>query len=112
MPKCKSCQECIAVTTGKACCSNNYIYIYSAHLASVKFEQSLYHGSLMTTYVTLLDWLVKHSLVHWYQQSETVHHVPKCVKCHKDIVMIIWAQCFHDYKNITFVRLEHSLRRG
>ena len=39
-------------------------------------------------YITLLALLVEHSLVHWYQQCVTVHHVPKCMSCHKAIVVI------------------------
>ena len=36
-------------------------------------------------------------LVHWYQQCVTVHHVPKCMSCHKTIVVITGrAHCFHD----------------
>ena len=51
-----------------------------------------------TTYITLLALLVEHSLVHWYQQCVTVHHVPKCMSCHKAIVVITGrAHCFHDY---------------
>ena len=46
--------------------------------------------------------LVKHSLVHWYQQCTTVHHVPKCMSCHKAIMMITGrAHCFDDYIYIT-----------
>ena len=41
--------------------------------------------------------LVEHSLVHWYQQCVTIHHVPKCMSCHKAIVVITGrAYCFHD----------------
>ena len=30
--------------------------------------------------------------------AQTVHHVPKCMSCHKVIVVITgWAHCFHDY---------------
>ena len=30
--------------------------------------------------------------------ASTVHHVPKCMSCHKAIVVIIGrAHCFHDY---------------
>ena len=47
------------------------------HLASVRFEHSVCRGSLVTTNITLLALLVEHSLVHWYQQCGTVHHVPK-----------------------------------
>ena len=54
----------------------------------MRFEHSVCHGSLMTTYITLLALLVEQSLVHWYQQCVTVHHVPKCISCHKAIVVI------------------------
>ena len=47
---------------------------------------------------TLFAWLVEHSLVHWYQQCLTLHHVPKCMNCHKVIGVITGrAHCFHDY---------------
>ena len=58
------------------------------HLATVRSENSTYRGSLMTTYFTLGSWLAKHSLVHWYQQRVTVHHIPTCMSCHK-ITMVI-----------------------
>ena len=33
----------------------------------------------------------------WYDQCVTVHHVPKCVSCHKAIVVITGSvHCFHD----------------
>ena len=63
-------------------------YIYYAHLAFVRFEHTVCCGSLMTTYIMLLAQLFEHSLVHWYQQCVTVHHVPKCMSCHKVIVVI------------------------
>ena len=44
--------------------------------------------------------------IHWYQQCVTVHHVLKCMSCHKAIVVItrrshcfhnnIYKHCFHD----------------
>ena len=37
---------------------------------------------LLTSFVLRLAWLVEHSLVHWYQQCVTVHHVPKCTNYH------------------------------
>ena len=78
----------------------------SGHLASVRFEHSVCRGSLMTTYITLLALLVEHSLVHWYQQCGTVHHVPKCMSCHKAIVVIPGrAHCFQDYIYITLILL-------
>ena len=34
---------------------------------------------------------------HWYQQCVTVHHVPKCMSCHKPIVEVTRrAHCFYD----------------
>ena len=36
----------------------------------------------------------------------SVHHVPKCMSCHKAIVVITGrAHCFHDYIYITLVLL-------
>ena len=63
-------------------------YIYYVHRAFVRFEHSLCCGSLMTTYITILSQLVEHSLVHWYQQCVTTHHVPKSMSCHKATVVI------------------------
>ena len=38
-----------------------------------------------------------HALGHM-MYSLTVHHVPKCMSCHKAIVVITGrAHCFHDY---------------
>ena len=35
-----------------------------------------------------------------------VHHVPKCMSCHKAIVVITRrAHCFHDYIYITLILL-------
>ena len=84
----------------------SWLHIYYAHLASVRFEHSVCRGSLMTTNIMLLALLVEHSLVHWYQQCGTVHHVPKCMSCHKAIVVITGrAHCFHDYIYITLILL-------
>ena len=46
-----------------------------------------------------------------------VHHVPKCMSCHKAIVVITGrAHCFHDCTYIlrpsSPVRFEHSVCRG
>ena len=36
----------------------------------------------------------------------TVHHVPKCMSCHKAIVVMTGrAHCFHDYIYITLILL-------
>ena len=45
-------------------------------------------GSFMTTCLSILAWLVEYSLVHWYQQCITVHHVPKFMSCQKAITVI------------------------
>ena len=65
----------------------SWLQIYYAHLASVRFEHAVCRGSLMTTYVTLLAYLVEHSLFDWYQKCVTVHQVPRCMSCyHKNLV--------------------------
>ena len=82
------------------------INIYYAHLASLRFEHSVCRWSLMTTYITLLALLVEHSLVHWYQQCVTVHQMPKCINCHKAIVVITRrAHSFHDCVYINRVHI-------
>ena len=87
---------------GYICYDYTYCYIHYTHLALVRFEHSLCLGSLMTTYIRLLQQLVEHSLFHWYQQYVTVHYVPKCMSCHKAIVVIIGrAYGFHDCIYIT-----------
>ena len=75
VPKCMSCHKAIVVITGRVHCF--YDCIYNAHLGVVKFEHSVYHGSLIITCIMLLAWLVDHSLVHWYQQCVTVHQCPR-----------------------------------
>ena len=94
--KCMSCHKAILEITGRA---HFFMiaHIYYSRRASETFELSMCCGSLMTTYITLLAKLVEHSLVHWYQQCVTLHHVPKCMSCHKAIVVITGrACCFHD----------------
>ena len=47
----------------KIWCKGTFIYIYN--LASVRFEPSVYRGSVMTTHIIMLfAWLVEHSLIH------------------------------------------------
>ena len=67
-----------------------------ACFVSARCEHSVCCGSLRTTCITLLAWLVEHSsLVHWHQQCVTVHHVPKWMSYHKAIVVITGrAHCF------------------
>lgn len=51
----------------------------------------------VNTFITFLAFFVDCSLLHWYQQCLTVHHVPKCTSCHKPIVVVNRrAHCFYD----------------
>ena len=54
-----------------------YICIYIYNLASVRNGHSVCRGLLMTFFITLLPWVLEHSLVNWYQQCLNVHHAPK-----------------------------------
>ena len=39
-----------------------------------------------------------HALGHMMHLGTTVRHVPKCMSCHKAIVVVTGrAHCFHDY---------------
>ena len=64
-------------------------------------------------YIYLYKWsLLEHSLVHWYQQCVTVDHVPKCMSCHKAIVVITRrAHCFHDCIYIYIIYTYYILRK-
>ena len=51
-----------------------------------------------------LYYVVEHSLVHWYQQCVTIHHVLKCMSCYKAIVVKTGrAHCFHDKYILCFI---------
>ena len=57
---------------------------------------------------TSVSWVAKnpwvHSLVHWYQQFATVHHVPKCKSYQKAILLITRGTSrFHDWIYITTI---------
>ena len=42
----------------------------------------------------------------WAHDAHDVHHVPKCMSCHKAIVVITGrAHCFHDYIYIMLILL-------
>ena len=69
------------------------------------------HVTLMVTHFTLLAYLAEHTLVYFYQQCVTLHHVPKCISCHELIVVITKrAHCFHDSMYITPILLFGDLR--
>ena len=45
-------------------------------------------------------------MMYGYTWIHDVHHVPKCMSCHKAIVVITGrAHCFHDFICITLVLL-------
>ena len=71
-------------------------YYHSGFVATHALEHMMYGYTL----------LVEHSLVHWYQQCVTVHHVPKCMSFHKATVVITkMPQSFRDYMYITSILL-------
>ena len=77
-----------------------WMYIICYHENNVPSWLSHSVGALCVSWITydhIYYALVEHSLVHWCQQRVTIHHVPKCMSCHKVIVVItVRAHCFHD----------------
>ena len=72
-------------------------YHHNDFVATHTFGHMMYGCTLLVpvnqrvhtaTSITLLALLFKHCLVRWYQKCVTVHQVPKCVSCHKLIVVI------------------------
>ena len=97
---------------------NIYIYIYIYVIMKTMCPPDYHHNGFVATHalghmmygytllVPMIQRVLKDSLVHWYQQCVTVHHVPKCMSCHKAIVVITGrAHCFHDYIYITLMLL-------
>ena len=79
-------------------------------VATHALGHSVCRGSLMITSIALLALLVEHSLVYWYQQCVTVHHVPKCMTCHRaTVVMTGRAHRFHDCMYIYIIILLYIL---
>ena len=65
-------------------------YHCNGSVATHALGHMMYHYTLlvpMNQTIRLLALPVEHSLVHWYQQCVTVNHVPKCMSCHKAIVV-------------------------
>ena len=103
---------------------NIYIYIYIYVWVFVCSQENKVSSRLslqwLCCHITLLTLLVEHTLVHWYKQCvTTVYHVPKCMSCHKTIVVITRrAHCFDDYIYILYyahlasVRFDHSVFCG
>ena len=74
-----------------------YIHLqiyYEAHFTSVRLEYSACNESLLSSFIMLPAWPVKHSLVHWYQQCVTVFYVPRCISYQEGIsglvIMVIF----------------------
>ena len=57
------------------------------------------------------SWLLRTLLVHWHYECVTIHHEPKCMSCHKTVVVITGnADCFHDFTYIlTLILLLQNL---
>ena len=72
-----------------------YVYIYA--IIKKMCPPGYHHNSFVAT----------HALGNiMYIMCPTVHHVPKCMSCHKAIVVIIGrAHCFHDFIYITPILL-------
>ena len=90
----------------RECTLFSWLHICYPHLASVRFEHCVCRGSHMVTDILRLALLVEDSFFHWYQQYWTLHLVPKCMSCHKAIVVINErAHFFHDYMYIMLILL-------
>ena len=68
---------------------NIYMYMH-VHVIMKTMRPFGYHRN---------GFVVTHALRHM-----TVHHIPKCMSCHKGIVVITGrAHCFHDYRHIMLI---------
>ena len=53
--------------------------VFKSHTSKVSVIYKILknNGLVMPSY-SMLTWLVKHSLVHWYQAYVNMNHVPEC----------------------------------
>ena len=53
--------------------------VFKSHTSKmgVIYEIMKNNGLIIPSY-SMVTWLVKHSLVHWYQACVTMNRVPKC----------------------------------
>ena len=78
--------------------TNIYMYIYIYEIMKTMCPPSYHHNGFVAT----------HALGHMMYGyiMITVHHVPKCMSCHKAIVVITGrAHCFHDFIYIKLILL-------
>ena len=101
-----------------------YDVIYGYSLLSIPFTFNRSFGNFDTASVSafkhslctfvpckkILKLKVTHTHTHTHKHTYicymyiTVHHVPKCMSCHKAIVVITGrAHCFHDYIYVTLI---------
>ena len=82
--------------------NNIYIYIYIYIIMNTMCPSSYHHNGFVATHA------LGHMMYGWctwvHNGHITEHHVPKCMSCHKAIVMITSrAHCFHN--NIYYAHL-------
>ena len=85
LPKCMSYHKAIGglIITRRLHFLSFWLHVQYAHPISVGSEHNVYHESLLNSFIMLLSWLDEYSLVHWYKQCVTVHHVPKYMSYHE-----------------------------
>ena len=70
-----------------------YIYIYAIMMTTLS-PPGYYHNGLMAT----------HGLGHMMCDFTTVHHVPKCMSCHK-IIVVITGRTYSFHDSIIYITL-------
>ena len=66
----------------------------------------MWHGSVVTSYIFYIIYTYYTNIHLYIYTCIYIHHVPKCMSCHKAIVLITGrAHCFHDYMYITPILL-------
>ena len=103
-----------------SCCMwhTKFIYIYMCNYQSpeqcallIITKMALWQ--FMHLHYALRYLLVEHSLVHWYQQCATLHHLIKRMSCHKAILVtteiiffVIWVYILCDLISTHFQLLK------
>ena len=75
-------QRALPVTTNLSMVPVGYAWLHISGTNWYHLTQWDLSWVTSTSFIMLLAWFVKQSLVHWYHKCVTIHHVPKCISYH------------------------------
>ena len=73
---------------------NKLSNLYQQFVTAIRFTGA---SNVLNLHHVLVPAICNCNEAHWYQQCVNLHHVSKCISCHKAVMVITGrAHCFHD----------------